>query len=1070
MMRSWNRFLGVLVILSMTLAMLPAAALANPPYPGDPVVTVPEPAPERLAKGPAAAIKAVKPLDQPNLLDYKRLRERQRLLETAQGGQSAQADALSLSGTDRVLVILVEFAGTDVFTWTQGVSTWDPIGKADPAESTGVAGDCSNIITQTRTFTYTSPLHNEIPRPVSAADRSGDSIWTPDFSPTWYNGFMFGSGVTFNYTRTDGSLVNEDFTGKSVKKYYQDFSNNTYNINGDIIGWLPLPHSTWWYGADQCPGARSLSGVSNSGAIPGAGGSKSLVKDAVDAVNAISNTIPGFDWANYDLNHDGIVDRLWIVHSGYGEEDSTTLLNRTSYGEAAMWSHSSAVTPNYSVTQQIAVGPYIMMPENGGIGVFAHEYGHNLGADDLYAYGEGETSAGFWTVMADDWTGYPIGFEPPAPDPWHLDNWGWLNPKVITDSSQVYTVVVGQASSFPGGTDVYRGAKIQLPTGAVPFAVPVWQGSYYWWGGKENLANGMMTTKNPIAIPSGATLSFDLVYDLEPDWDFLWVQASDDAGATWQTITNTNTVCTHDPSWIGELYGFPADMCAAGIGGFTNYNAAWPSPETETFDLSAFAGESVLFRLWYMTDWGTTFTGPFVDNFAVTAGVTTLLSDNAESGDANWDYVAPWIRTTGFQPFAHNIYLQWRNTGGTGGYDSALGDSRWRYGPANSGLLVWYNNNGKTDNEIFNYLSEYPSYGPKGRMLVVDAHPDPYREPAMVEAGYNNEGGNVVDRSLMRDAPFSLLASVPFTMTNSYVYNSILRTTAFSGLPAVGAFHDALGYYPGAEYVRRGPFYPVTQFRWVTKQWDASSVLPATAAYALKAPGYVGTGATTDQEFRFDCASTTGGALGCYWYGPGTGLGYNGGTGNPGDVGAQYGWHVQILNQTAQTATLKIWNARKSFEDSLVATPGSLITGGQIDYTYRFTRNAGSPVNGVVIIPLDTTKVEYVAGSAVGLVPLPTGMSTDQIVAAYASGGKAAVEKLAGGPSGQVAALGWFAGQLGTGQGSLAGSFSVKVKATGLTQITLAAKGYDGATLIQTTQANPVLVLSTTYLPLVFRQ
>ena len=68
-------------------------------------------------------------------------------------------------------------------------------------------------------------------------------------------------------------------------------------------------------------------------------------------------------------------------------------------------------------------------------------------------------------LQADDWTGYPIGFEPPAPDPWHLDNWGWLDPKVITDTTQVYTVTLGQASYFNTNTatgPVYRGAKIEL--------------------------------------------------------------------------------------------------------------------------------------------------------------------------------------------------------------------------------------------------------------------------------------------------------------------------------------------------------------------------------------------------------------------------------------------------------------------------------------------------------------------------------------------------------------------------------------------------------------------------------
>jgi immune inhibitor A len=521
------------------------------------------------------------------------------------------------------------------------------------------------------------------------------------------------------------------------------------------------------------------------------------------------------------------------VHSGYGEEDSTTMLNRTNYGEAAVWSHSSQVTPPYSVTQDVAASAYIMMPENGGIGVFAHEYGHNLGADDLYAYGDGETSAGFWTLMADDWTGHPIGFEPPAVDPWHLDNWGWLNPAVITDTTQVYTITLGQASRFPGGAGVYRGAKIMLPDQIALLPVQP-MGNYGWWGGKADLANSSMTTKNPIAVPAGATLSFDMAYDIEDYWDFLWVQVSADGGTSWDTLTNTHTTCSHVAGWIGDLYGMDGEC------GFTSYNASFPNYETETFDLGAYAGQNVLLRLWYMTDWGTTYTGPFVDNVAVTG----VFSDDAEAGGDNWDYVDDWIHTDGSQSFTHNYYLQWRNVGDNGGYDSALGDPRWRYGPANTGLLVWYNNNSHTDNEIFNYLTTYPGFGPKGRMLVVDSHPEPYREPGMVAAGYDNEGANVRHRSLMRDAPFTLQDTVAFTMTNShYPYTSTEFTTAFPGRPAVSEFDDGLSYYPGAEYASRGPSYSPPSYKWLTKQWDASVVLPSTNFYGIKAPGYIGTGA-----------------------------------------------------------------------------------------------------------------------------------------------------------------------------------------------------------------------------------
>ncbi len=139
-----------------------------------------------------------------------------------------------------------------------------------------------------------------------------------------------------------------------------------------------------------------------------------------------------------------------------------------------------------------------------------------------------------------------------------------------------------------------------------------------------------------------------------------------------------------------------------------------PEPENQAFDLAAFAGKSIKLRLWYMTDWATTDSGPFVDNVKVAAGATSLFADDAESGDAKWTYAAPWQRSTGPQSFTHNYYLQWRNVSETGGYDSALGEPRWRFGPANTGLLVWYNNNFYSDNEVFNYLTDFPELRPQG--------------------------------------------------------------------------------------------------------------------------------------------------------------------------------------------------------------------------------------------------------------------------------------------------------------------------------------------------------------------
>jgi len=689
----------------------------------------------------------------------------------------------------------------------------------------------------------------------------------------------------------------------------------------------------------------------------------------LDGVNAeiAAGHLPGFDWHKYDQNGDGIIDRLFIVHAGYGEEENLTLLNRTlgngGYGEGAIWSHSSAIA-TYSVTTDIAASPYIIMPENGGIGVFAHEFGHNIGADDLYSYGDAEASSGFWTLMSDDWTGYPIGFQPPSLDPLHLDGFGWLNPIVISDTSQVYDFYLGQTSEFPvsqaKGMDLYRGARIELPDQNIPLPAPIWQGSYYWWGGAENLANGRMTTKNPIAIPSGTvtpTLTFDLAYDLEQGWDFMWVQVSENK-TTWHTLTNANTTCEHDPSWIGENYGFPADMCAAGVGGFTGYNADFPAPQAQTFDLGAYKGKSVYLRFWYMTDWGTVYSGPFVDVVKVQQGTTELFSDNAENGDGKWDYVSPWVRSDGKLMYSHNFYLQWRNTNANGGFDSSLGDPRFRYGPANTGMLVWYNDSRYTDNNIFSSLTglstlnDYPGFGPKGMELVVDANPYPYRDPVVLDRYYPNEAANVPSRSLMRDATFHLENSVDFTMKPPATVND---PQAFKGRPAVSVFHDALGYYPGMEFT---PGSALQTNRWMTAQWDASVVMPAKAHYGLKAPGY-----TNGTRARFFCSIDAGsGQVLCYGYA--AGLGYDGGTGNPGDTNVQYGWHVQVLDEAADHtwAHVRVWNSAQSVDTQISRSTATVLAGDVVKYQVDF-RNTGSPTGFFACVGFDPSKMQVVPGS-----------------------------------------------------------------------------------------------------------
>ena len=153
--------------------------------------------------------------DEPNPLKAQRIRERMNLLESQrfqarpdERTEAALAAAVK-TGTDRVLVILVEFGGPDTFLFVLAgadKSTWDPINKPDPSEWAGAVGDCSGItqannIQGPTEFTYNGPLHNQIERPRGAAAPWGETIWAEDFDSAHYQSLIFGEGLKYKIGR-----------------------------------------------------------------------------------------------------------------------------------------------------------------------------------------------------------------------------------------------------------------------------------------------------------------------------------------------------------------------------------------------------------------------------------------------------------------------------------------------------------------------------------------------------------------------------------------------------------------------------------------------------------------------------------------------------------------------------------------------------------------------------------------------------------------------------------------------------------------------------------------------------
>jgi immune inhibitor A len=797
-----------------------------------------------------------------------------------------------------VLVLLVEFGGTNTFTWIPGTSLWDPMGRVEREEWDGANyhnaaasqffADYYGISGPTN-FTYSGPLHNQIPRPPSGdpAHRQWNSIWYPDFSTSYYEQIAFGNGVVFDFNREDGSHYYADHTGVSVSNYYSQMSSGAFALDGDVYGWITLTNSLMYYGADSVPGCLSVSesvyaDLDSDGAIPGAGDARSLV---VDACRAAALKYPAINWADYDLDGDGVIDSLWIVTAGFGEA-SGHFYDNSLYPESRIWPHSSQVYPPEEIADGLSVGPYIMNPENAGVYVLAHEYGHALGAIDLYAYQEGILSPGNWAIMCGSQSGFPEGFKPVAMDPYHLDGWDWLNPLNVTNPAVVTTGTLYQAGlgkKVPSG--MRRAARIKLKDQKFDLPVDPPAGkTKCWWGGNRTYDFCSLLNQYPdypYIVGSGALLSIKTAYEMERDKDYLIVLIwyfDPDVGewSQGELLANNHTVDQYS-----GVFNLPEPFA-----GLTGTNPNYPSYVTETYNLSAYAGTYVAFEIAYVTDGAIQLGGAFI-------GEITLNPDDGYapyvwSADAPGDIYSDWRSVAGNYTVAHYYYLQWRNTSENGGYDNVLGFSSNRFGQSTSGLLTWYVNEFYSDNEAPDYLADFPSYGAKGVALVVDAHPSVFRqEDSVWQRPCTNALAAYHNLYLNADAAFGTRSTAVFPDGNN------------GGLPGRAFFTDSRNYCAGAEYTYSNPTNVPPSFSWQAKNFDGSVVTPSKFVYGCRAPDMPGQSEIhrvwidRDDEFQEEIEIS----------------GTAGGLGNPLDVAGQYGWNFQVTQDKGTSAVVKIWNS-----------------------------------------------------------------------------------------------------------------------------------------------------------------
>ncbi|MEU8318520.1 immune inhibitor A domain-containing protein [Nonomuraea sp. NPDC048881] len=740
------------------------------------------------------------------------------------------------------------------------------------------------------------PLHNNIPDPATLPQKDNNSFWLKDFSTDHFNKMLYSDEGITERVRKDLKDPRDgkpgiDISGFTMKKMYEELSKGAYSVTGSAVGWIKAPHSEAYYGAAACGGQpQDMSGHPSN--PTGAG------QLAIDTVNALAAAQPNFPWADYDQEDvadsdgdgnfnepDGVIDHLVMVHAG---KDKSS--DGGAEGTYAIWAHSSAVAGGYKIPgSDKKISNYIVQPEDSGVGVFAHEYGHDLGLPDLYdTSGQASSAVDFWDLMSSGSHSGPIFQSMPT----HMGLWdkwvlGWANPKTFNPGDAAQSVTVGQSSRTPKYTE--DGVRVNLASTPLKMIDPH-SGTKAWWSNlDQDWANQTLTRDVP--VPAGSDVRFWMWnnYEIEQDWDFGFVEVSTDGGQTWTQLK----VYDEAGAEVTTPDGYPDPNKNLKTFGNKKYGLTGDTGGQWRHDyvnLTPYAGQSIKLRLTYNTDAAFEPRGWHADDFSLTNGGTAVWSDDVENGENGWKATGGTFTNTSGQGWTVNngsreisrFYLaEWRNFDGFDkglqyAYDTNYSrDGAWKVEKVKynaPGLLVWYRDSTFTNNSVANNLTLPPSIGSKGSLLVVDSHYDPLRRTGTAAQKDPTRHKNLEGRTQSSNAAFSFDQTYPLKECLEAPDEPFSEyCTNIPALRGVSSFTDAKTWVPGFELQNGSLYY---------RDFDASAVVPSKGdqPYSTRVVHLDGTPATE-------------------LYGTDLGDGHVAGSGNPGDEGKALGVQFKLISQ-----------------------------------------------------------------------------------------------------------------------------------------------------------------------------
>jgi hypothetical protein len=168
-----------------------------------------------------------------------------------------------------------------------------------------------------------------------------------------------------------------------------------------------------------------------------------------------------------------------------------------------------------------------------------------------------------------------------------------------------------------------------------------YSGEYAFWSNKGDESDMTLTQAFDFRDQTGPlTLSYRTWFDIEENWDYVYLVASTDEGKTWEMVL-TPSGTAEDP--IGSNYGW-------GYTGLSGTGNGWIEEEV---DLSSFAGQEVLLRFEYVTDAGVNGEGLLLDDVRIPE--IGYFSD-FETDDGGWE-AAGFVRIQNQLPQTYRLAL-----------------------------------------------------------------------------------------------------------------------------------------------------------------------------------------------------------------------------------------------------------------------------------------------------------------------------------------------------------------------------------------------------------------------------